>query len=363
MEQLITLFGLAILMTLLVVIYLLLNNKQKKEGDDAQLLFTWLNAMKKELNQSDLQNRQEMQQRLDFITEQISRHQQSTSGHLLRQHNDNKRLIQDISTKLATIDGTNQQILGFASQMKSLEKILQSPKQRGVLGEYFLEHILANILPPNQYSMQYTFSNGYIVDAAIFVKDKIVPVDAKFSLERYNRMMQTSNLKQRQQFSKQFRTDIKNRINETAKYIMPHENTTDFALMFVPAEGIYYWLLTNQVAEKDLISYALTKNVILVSPTSFYAYLKTILQGLKALEIEHSVKEVIKKVELLGKHLNSYEQHLERVGKHLQTAQNAHQQATKEFGKIDKDVARISKLGINDLKSTKTNKSGQKGLF
>jgi len=137
--------------------------------------------------------------------------------------------------------------MGFAQQLQSLENILKNPKQRGILGEYYLETILKNVLPPRLYQMQYKFKNGEIVDAVVFVKDKIIPIDSKFSLENYNKMAAETNPARKEELEKIFKIDLKNRIDETAKYIRPDEKTMDFALMFIPSEGIYYDLLINEV--------------------------------------------------------------------------------------------------------------------
>lgn len=256
------------------------------------------------------------------------------------------KLVQEVTGQLTQLGETNKQIVGFASQMKSLENILKNPKQRGILGEYFLETLLGNILPPNSYKMQYKFRDAEIVDAAIFIKDKIVPVDAKFSLEKYNMIMEEDSAERREQLEKEFKRDIKNRIDETSKYIRPHENTTDFAFMFIPAEGVFYNLLiykvgSTNVNSEDLITYAFKKRVMLVSPTSFFAYLQTVIQGLNALKIEESVKDILGRVDKLGKHLIQYQEYMKKVGSNLSTTVNMYNSATKEWGKIDKDVARL----------------------
>ena len=193
-----------------------------------------------------------------------------------------------------------------------------------------------------------------IVDAAIFFNEKIIPIDAKFSLEKYNQLMLENDKKRRDEMEKEFKADLKNRIDETSKYIRPNEDTTDFAFMFVPAEGIYYNLLvynvgTIEMNTIDLIEYAFKKHVIIVSPTSFFAYLETVLQGLKALKMEESVKEIIKKVGELGRHLNGYQTYMDKLGTNLGTTVSMYNQANKEFNKIDKDVYKISDGGVKVL--------------
>ncbi len=256
--------------------------------------------------------------------------------------------VKEFTEKITKLDDTNKQVVGFAEQLQSLEDVLKNPKQRGILGEYYLETILKNLFHPGQYQMQYQFKNGDTVDAVIFVKDKIIPIDSKFSLENYNKIIEEKNATRKEQLQKDFKQDLKNRIDETAKYIRPQEKTMDFAFMFIPSEGIYYDLLVNQVgtlkvSTRDLIEYAFKeKKVIIVSPTSFAAYLQTVLQGLRSLQIEESVKEVIKNVENLSKHLFSYEAYLEKMGSSLGTTVGMYNTAVKEFKKIDKDISKIS---------------------
>ncbi|PIR95177.1 DNA recombination protein RmuC [Candidatus Falkowbacteria bacterium CG10_big_fil_rev_8_21_14_0_10_37_6] len=263
-------------------------------------------------------------------------------------HDQSQKAISSVTEKLTKLDETNRRVVDFAAQLQSLEDILKNPKHRGILGEYQLEMVLKNVLPPAAYKLQYEFSDGDIVDAAIFVKDKIIPIDSKFSLENYNRIVQEKNPANRAKLEREFKSDLKKRIDETAKYIKPNQNTMDFAFMFIPAEGIYYDLLINQVGAikvntRDLIEYAFRdKHVIIVSPTSFHAYLQTVLQGLRALQIEESAQEIRKNVEMLQKHLLSYNDYLQKLGGHLGTTVGAYNNAYKEFKKIDKDVARVT---------------------
>lgn len=256
--------------------------------------------------------------------------------------------LKNVTEKLAKVDEANRRVVEFSSQLKDLQDILKNPKQRGVLGEYYLEETLKNVLPPNSYQMQYKFKNGEIVDAVIFVKDKIIPVDSKFSLESYEQLLACNESARRESLQKQFKQDLKNRIDETAQYVKTEEKTTDFAFMFIPSESIYYDLLINkvgatQVSSRDLIEYAFKeRHVIIVSPTSFLAYLQTVLQGLRALEIEESAKQIQKNVEKLGRHLNSYQDYFHKVGNSLSTTVNHYNLATKELKKVDKDVTKIT---------------------
>ena len=262
--------------------------------------------------------------------------------------NDN---IKEIIEKVTRVDETGKQMISFADQLQSLQDILKNPKQRGVLGEYYLETLLKNVLPPGSYQMQYAFPDGTIVDAVVFVKDKIIPVDSKFSLENYNRIVEEKNEVEKEKLEKTFVADLKSRITETSKYIQPSQGTMDFAFMFIPHEAIYYDLIINKIGalkedSETLIQRAASKyHVLIVSPTSFLAYLQTVLQGLNALHIEEKAVEIIKRVEELGRHLKSYEEYYVKLGNSLSTTVNHYNSGYKEFGKVDKDVLRITGTG------------------
>ena len=318
-----------------------LNQVNQQQGDKIDKTRQELNDLllkqNQVLNEQLSKSQQSIQQQFAISQKSISETSKLTSD-----------IVKEVTEKLTKLDETNKQVVGFATQLQSLENILKNPKQRGILGEYFLETVLKNVLPPKSYQMQYMFKNGEIVDAAIFVKDKIIPVDSKFSLENYNKIVEEKDPAEKERLEKLFKADLKNRIDETSKYIRPEENTMDFAFMFIPSEGIYYDLLINQVGTlkvntRDLIQYAFAeKNVIIVSPTSFLAYLQTVMQGLRALQIEESAKFIIEKVRSLQKHLQSFEENFDKVGKHLGTAVGAYNSSFKEFKKVDKDVLAIS---------------------
>jgi DNA recombination protein RmuC len=256
--------------------------------------------------------------------------------------------IEEITKKLSSLEETNKQIKDIWSQLEWLESILKNPKQRGILWEYFLENVLKNILPPDNFELQYSFANGEIVDWVIFVKEKIIPIDSKFSLENYNKILWEDNLVQKEIYIKDFKNDLKKRIDETSKYIRPSEGTMDFAFMFIPSEGIYYDLLVNKIWTLksntiDLIEYAFKeKKVIIVSPTSFYAYLQTVMQGLRALQIEEKAQDIKRHVEKLSRHLDAYEEYLEKLWNSLSTSVNHYNNAYKKFNLIEKDVVKIT---------------------
>ncbi|KKR48522.1 MAG: hypothetical protein UT86_C0004G0006 [Candidatus Magasanikbacteria bacterium GW2011_GWC2_40_17] len=294
-----------------------------------------------------------LQNQISELTRTVDAKLAETHKSVQQQYGISTRIIQDVTEKLTKLEETNKSVVGFAEQLQSLEDILKNPKQRGILGEYYLETVLKNVLPPKSFQMQYKLGKNeegsdLIVDAAVFVKDKIIPIDSKFSLENYNRIIAEHNPVEKEKLEKIFKQDLKNRIDETAKYVLPDKGTTDFAFMFIPAEAIYYDLLINQVGAvkvntKDLIEYATKeKHVIIVSPTSFLAYLQTVLQGLRALQMEESIKDVIKKVGDLSKHLIAYDDYFKKLGNNLSTTVNSYNTAYKELNKIDKDIMHIT---------------------
>jgi len=338
MNQDFLLFLLAIMTAAIVaLIYFLLRRRpEEKSKEDNQAILMIQDQLK------------EMRQTLQNFGSQVDTKMSDSAKMSQQQFTQSAKILINVTEKLTKLDETNKQVMNVADQLQGLEDVLKNPKHRGVLGEYFLENVLKNILPPKNFQMQYEFKNGDIVDAVVFVQDKIIPIDSKFSLENYNRILQEKDEGRKEELEKQFKADLKNRIDETAKYIRPNENTMDFAFMFIPAEGIYYDLLVNQVGAikvntRDLIEYASReKHVIIVSPTSFFAYLQTVLQGLRALQIQESYKEIYKYVEMLQKHLLSYDDYMKKLGGNLDTTVNAYNKASNEFKKIDKDVVKIT---------------------
>lgn len=264
-----------------------------------------------------------------------------------KQLSESAKLIADVTQRLAKLDETNKRVVDVADELKTLQNVLSNPKQRGVFGEFYLSSVLENILPPGQFQTQYKFADGEIVDAVIFLdKGQVLPIDSKFSLENYNRMIEASG-KEREQYLQKVKADLKGRIDETSKYIRPSEKTMDFAFMFIPSESLYYDLLINNVgnggSSRDLIEYAFReKHVIITSPTSFMAYLQTVLQGLRSLQIEEQAKDIQVRVGKLGQHISKFDEYMHKLGNALGTTVNHYNAAHKELGKVDKDVIKIA---------------------
>ena len=282
------------------------------------------------------------------VSDKLERSNQAVSTSVQKQLSESSKLVSDVTQRLAKLDETNRRVVDVATELKTLQNVLSNPKQRGVFGEFYLESVLDNVLPPSQFKMQYAFKDGEIVDAAIFLdKGKVLPVDSKFSLENYNRMIEAEDKVQRDALLAKVKADLKGRIDETAKYIRPQEGTMDFAFMFIPSESLYYDLLINNVgtggSSRDLIEYAFRdKRVIIVSPTSFLAYLQTVLQGLRSLQIEEQARDIQVRVGLLGVHIKKFDELLNKMGKSLSTTVNHYNNSYKELAKIDKDVVKIS---------------------
>lgn len=328
-----TLIIIILLIIIALVAWLLftLRNKPAESNDSAvQLLLSQINELSRTIDHKLGENQKEINQTMRYQSSETS------------------RIVADITEKITRLDETNKQVVSFADQLQNLQDVLKNPKQRGILGEYYLETLLKNVMPPGSYQMQYPFPDGTIVDAAVFVKDKIIPIDSKFSLENYNRISETNDKAEKERLEKVFVNDLKIRIQETSKYIQPEEGTMDFAFMFIPHEAIYYDLLINKIGAvsedtENLIQRAAGKyKVIIVSPTSFLAYLQTVLQGLKAMQIEEGAKDIIKRVGELGNHLRVYEEAHQKMGNALATTVNHFNKSNNEFKKIDKDVMRIT---------------------
>lgn len=284
----------------------------------------------------------------DGMQKELTGHLGKSQESLLKQFEASNKIVADVSKQLEALKNTNQQVINVTDELKTLQNILTNPKQRGNVGEIHLETVLQNFLPPGVFQMQYGFKNGDKVDAVIFVDKQVVPIDSKFSLENYNRLVETKDEATRTVLAGQFKADVKKRIDETAKYIRPRENTTDFAFMFIPSEAIYYDLLINKVGVADtssrsLIEYASRdRKVIITSPTTFLAYLQTVMQGLRGMKIEEQAKEIQQRVVELSRHLGAHESFMQRLGNSLGATVNHYNAAHKELKKVDKDIVKIA---------------------
>lgn len=321
-----------------VVIFVLLSQvKQLKSSSSAELL----KADVTELART-------MQLLQTSVGDRIEKSSTMMQHSMQKQLSESSKLVADVTQRLAKLDETNRRVVDVADELKTLQNVMQNPKQRGVFGEYYLESVLDNVMPAKSYKMQYKFKDGAIVDAVIILdKGQMLPVDSKFSLENYNRMVGEKTKEAREKWLAKVRNDLKGRIDETSKYIRPDEGTMDFAFMFIPSESLYYDLLIGDVgtgsSARDLIEYAFRdKRVIIVSPTSFMAYLQTVLQGLRSLQIEEQAKEIQTRVGKLSQHIGSFDSYMHKLGNALSTTVNHYNAAHKELGKVDRDVVKIA---------------------
>jgi DNA recombination protein RmuC len=333
---------LGVLVAVLLVLVVRKASSSANEGSTALLLKQDLTKLSQDITQ--LKDGLQIQ-----IGDRLERNQAQTQATIQRQFSESSRIIADVNQRLTKLDETNKRVVDVADELKLLQNILQNPKQRGGLGEYYLDTVLGNVLPPNIYEMQYKFNDGEIVDAIIKLdKGRILPIDSKFSLENYNRLIEEPSKPRREDLAKLFRNDLKTRIDETSKYIRPAENTLDYAFMFIPSEAIYYDLLVNKVGStsstaRDLIEYAfIDKKVIIVSPTTLLAYLQTVMQGLKSLQIEDQAKDIQKRVGDLGKHIAAHESFMQKLGNSLGVSVGHFNNAHRELKKMDKDVVKIA---------------------
>jgi len=320
------------------------DKKDGSEGEGMRLLLAQLNTLSSTLDNKLGEGNKTMH---EFMSSQSGQAQKLMSS-ITKQISD--QLLEVVKGVSETKESTKQ-VFTIAEQLRNLEKVLKNQKQRGNLGEASLELILSNVLP-GQYEAQYSFQDNEKVDFVIKTRDGILPVDAKFPLENYVRLVDELDEQRREVFRKEFRNDVKKRIDETAKYIRPEEGTMPFAIMFIPAEGIYYDLLNNDVGvginSRDLIDYAYQqKNVLIASPTTFLAYLQTILFGNKRAQIQETAKDIIKNVSELSKHLNSYQDAHNSLGKSLNTVVGHYEKSGKAFKQIDKDILRITGTGAD----------------
>ena len=365
MELIIIIVLSIIIATLLFIVF---KNKNSSQPDVLiQLtnnLSNQIQNIRKEINDNSEKSRLEIESKLKVINKEISDFQISSKSSMQKQFADSNKIIKDVTNELAKIKGTNEQVLSFANQMKSLEKILGNQKQRGIFGEIQLENLLSNVLPPEIFQMQYAFNSGDIVDAIIKVNENIIPIDAKFSLDNYNRMIESSDENEIKILEKKFKEDIKSRIDETSKYIKPQEKTLDYAFMFIPADGLYQDLLNSRVGSlkinsNELVSYAYLKKVMIVSPMSLFPMLQITMKALNNLKFEKEIDTVIKNVRNLSNHLASYQLYHDKLGNTLKTVVNHYNKSSDEFGKIDKDISRISngkiKLNLENQKIEKPN--------
>jgi len=269
----------------------------------------------------------EVNQSLQDANKMISQNLGSTAG-----------LFGNIQERLGGLQKTNEQVYEVAKNISSLQELLRAPKFRGELGETLLENLLSQVLPRDYYQMQYRFRSSDTVDAVIRLGEQLVPIDAKFSLENFQKMLDTSDEKEKEGCRRRFIQDVKSRIDEIAsRYILPEENTYDFALMYIPAENVYY----ETIVREDLLGYCLAKRVIPVSPHTFYAYLQVICLGLRGLKVEENAKNILKSLNTISGDVAKFREDFDTLGGHLTNASRKYEDSRRKIERLTERLDNI----------------------
>jgi DNA recombination protein RmuC len=326
MELLVTICAvLSVLLLLLVLIIVLVRTKAKPAQPDQGMLL-----LQQQLNG--------LQQRLDAFGQTVAENLQQSSASMNSRLDNAAKVVGDLREKVG-------QIHEVGKAAAELVNIMRAPKLRGGMGELFLGDLLAQILPPEHYQLQHRFKSGDIVDATIQIGQRLVPVDAKFPYENFRRVIDAPTDAERVTARKQFLRDVKKHIDAIAtKYILPDEGTYDFALMYVPAENVYYETIIREDAageEHQLFSYALQRRVVPVSPNSFYAYLQTILLGLRGMKVEQQAQEILATLARLRGDFERVQENFRLLGKHLTNAAGTYADTEKSFTKLDAKLGQI----------------------
>jgi len=283
----------------------------------------------------------QVNQQLATIGKQV----QEATGQMGTRLDNAARVVGEVRQNLGELTKATERVFDVGKDIASLQEILRAPKLRGVLGELFLGDLLTQILPPTHFTLQHKFKSGEAVDAVIRLGQGLVPVDSKFPLENFKRVIAGETEEERKAARKKFATDVKKHIDAIAtKYILPDEGTFDFALMYIPAENVYYEVILKDDAfgeEKGLCAYALAQRVIPVSPNSFYAYLQAIVLGLKGLRIEKSAHEIIQHLKRLEGDFQRFRDDFDVLGKHLGNTRGKYEDAAKRLDRFGEKLASI----------------------
>jgi DNA recombination protein RmuC len=258
------------------------------------------------------------------------------------------KTLGDLKQQLGNIEGHSRQMVQVSADLRNLQNILQAPKLRGLMGEYSLENLLKAILPIDHYQLQYGFHSGKKVDALIKLADYAVPIDAKFPLESFQKMAEAQADDERAKLRKQFLNDVTKHIDKIAdSYILPDEGTLDFALMYIPAENVYYETIIHQAEDKtDLSEYARTKKVIAVSPNLLYAYLMTVVMGLHGMAIEKQAETIRANLGRLASDWNGFTGEWDTLGSHLRNAANKYADGQKKLDRFSLQLEQIQKTEV-----------------
>ena len=291
----------------------------------------------------------QMNNQLNTITEQVNQRLKE-NAEVLQQTNKNigERLdkaaavIAPIQSRLGELKEASNKMYEVGRDISRLENLLKAPKFRGEIGEFLLKNLLSQILPRDHFTLQYSFKNGMQVDAVIRLGEKLVPVDSKFPLENFRKMIEQENQEEKKKLHKEFSRDVRKHIDAVAdKYILPDEGTYDFALLYIPAENVYYETIIKE-DKADICSYALSKKIILVSPNSFFAYLMVIVQGLHGMQIEKNAERIISNLGRLNQDLARFSEDFVLVGKHLSNTRNKYEDAERKLTRFSDKLIGVS---------------------
>ena len=339
--------------------WILKNQKRLRSEDAIGLMQQQIDGLRDQVRDSLKDNSQILQQQMSDFNKSVSQNLQSVTLQLI----DSQKTVGDRLDGAAQVVGQVQKDLGALSQatqrvfevgkdIASLQEILRAPKIRGGLGELFLEDLLRQILPPANFEIQYKFKSGAIVDSAIRLGERLVSVDSKFPLENFKRIMSCESEEEKKQARRVFNTDVKRHIDSIAsKYIVPDEGTFDFALMYIPAENVYYEMIIkdNIDGEKSLSAYALNKKVIPVSPNSFYAYLQAIVLGLKGLRIEKNVGNILHQLDRLKSDMGRFKDDFDVLGTHIKNLNGKYDAADKRLTGFEGKLLNVCQLNNNEI--------------
>jgi DNA recombination protein RmuC len=339
--------------TLLILIWFIVQSQKRTSDPTIPLLQQEVQSFRGQLTEEMRRSQDSVNQQLGQITlqvnnqlNQVTQQLQKSTGDLNTRLDKAATVIQDVTKNLGSLGEATKRIFEVGKDIASLQEILRSPKLRGGLGELFLGDLLAQIFPPAHYSLQYRFKSGEAVDAVIKLGQNLVPVDAKFPLENFRRVIEVSSEEEQKAAKRKFIGDVKKHIDAIAgKYILPDEGTFDFALMYIPAENVYYELIIKDEAmdtDKGLLNYSFAKRVIPVSPNSFYAYLQTILLGLKGMHIEERAQEILTNLARLSGDFRKFHEEFELVGKHLTNTKSRYDEADKRLSKFNDKLESLS---------------------
>jgi DNA recombination protein RmuC len=305
-----------------------------------QILVRELRDARDETGEDLAHRNAEVDRRLVAIDEKIDRRLAELDSKVDRRLESSSKTTVAIHERLAKVDEATAQVLEQAKAFGRLEQALRPPKARGGFGELLLENLLRDRLPAGSYQLQYGFAGGERVDAILHV-DRLVPIDAKFPLDNFERLAAAESDDERALYEKAFARDLKGHVDAIAsKYIRPDEGTYDFALMYLPAESVYYELVCGKTGA--LLQYAHEKRVFPVSPTTFTSQLQVIALGLKGLQIEQHAHEVMAYVAQLGKDFDRFKADFDVVGKHIGNAQSKYSEAERRLDRFESKLERAS---------------------